>query len=326
MIASTCGCVVKQLKYVSQLPYHMLCSSSCKKVIFSKLLPLAGTSWDLTLFGTGRSYSSNAHNGELSYNPFGFRPKMLTLKTARISYADKRHMQTFGVGGIFKRLFKRNKYRKHILSSAGYSLHGDISMNTDILHFFKVLSLEDTFFSWFLIMELQVWLVAARLGAEGEDGKVVRDSLILAFWQDVEAKIKHLGARPINKSKQIHELNSHFQTSLVGYDEGLLSCDRTLACAVWRNVFRRETSDPYYEGGQEALESSNETNESSSKSAEDDSLINLDDLIVKPKTDPRALEAVVCYIRKQIYLLDQVPSENLLAKGTATWTKIEAIS
>ena len=58
-----------------------------------------------------------------------------------------------------------------------------------------VLSMDDTFFSWFRVMQLQVWLLCVRLGSEGENGLAVRQALLQAFWDDVEARTKAIGVR-----------------------------------------------------------------------------------------------------------------------------------
>ncbi|KAA0198834.1 hypothetical protein HAZT_HAZT007502 [Hyalella azteca] len=138
--------------------------------------------------------------------------------------------------GFLSKIFSSKKRSQSMLLRCGYDLYSNISQNTDILLFFKVLSLQDTLFSWFLVMELQVWLVSVRLMAEGEDGKTARNALISALWDDTNAKIKDLGVRSTSKRADLEDMNSHLQTSLVSYDEGLLGSDRDLAGAVWRRL------------------------------------------------------------------------------------------
>lgn len=43
---------------------------------------------------------------------------------------------------------------------------------------------------------------------------------------------------------QVHELSQQFQAAMIGYDEGLLSDDKTLAGAVWRTFLQRDCSEP----------------------------------------------------------------------------------
>lgn len=51
----------------------------------------------------------------------------------------------------------------------------------------------DTFYSWFLVTELHVWMVMVRLMAEGEEGKFTRNALVEALWEDTETRSKKLG-------------------------------------------------------------------------------------------------------------------------------------
>ena len=91
--------------------------------------------------------------------------------------------------------------------------------------------------------------------------------------------------RPKNKSRDLQEMNAIFQTALVSFDEGLLGSDKDLACAVWRSLIRHEI--------EEKLQTDDEEVENSSINA---GLAK----IVDAKADPRSLEAIVCYIRKQV--------------------------
>ncbi|XP_018022028.1 ubiquinol-cytochrome-c reductase complex assembly factor 1 [Hyalella azteca] len=166
---------------------------------------------------------------------------------------------------------------------------------------FSVLSLQDTLFSWFLVMELQVWLVSVRLMAEGEDGKTARNALISALWDDTNAKIKDLGVRSTSKRADLEDMNSHLQTSLVSYDEGLLGSDRDLAGAVWRRLVRRLIDN----------EAGEEQDTQTSKVLEN---------IAEPQADPRCLESLVSYIRQQVQLLDALDTDALLT-AKLTWTQ-----
>lgn len=51
----------------------------------------------------------------------------------------------------------------------------------------------DTFYSWFLVLELHVWIVLVRLMAESEEGRLVRNTIIEAMWNDVNKKSGYLG-------------------------------------------------------------------------------------------------------------------------------------
>lgn len=79
--------------------------------------------------------------------------------------------------------------RTLLMAGAGVTLQTRCSTAVDVLNFFRVLELEDSFFSWFLVTELHVWMVSARLMAEGTvEGKEVRSAMIGALWKDCQQK------------------------------------------------------------------------------------------------------------------------------------------
>ncbi|KDR09875.1 Ubiquinol-cytochrome c reductase complex chaperone CBP3-like protein, partial [Zootermopsis nevadensis] len=103
----------------------------------------------------------------------------------------------------------------------------------------------DTFYSWFLVTELHVWMLMVRTMAEGEEGRFVRNNIIEAMWEDVSTRVKKL--EPTNSSEikaQLQELSEQFQAAIIGYDEGLLSDDKILAGVVWRIFLQQHCSDP----------------------------------------------------------------------------------
>jgi hypothetical protein len=50
----------------------------------------------------------------------------------------------------------------------------------------------DTFYSWFLVTELHVWILMVRTMAEGEEGRFVRNNIVEAMWEDVSTRVKKL--------------------------------------------------------------------------------------------------------------------------------------
>lgn len=52
--------------------------------------------------------------------------------------------------------------------------------------------MEDTFHSWFLVVELHVWMMSVRVMRDEEFGKVVRDGIIQTMWSDIEERSQHL--------------------------------------------------------------------------------------------------------------------------------------
>lgn len=56
----------------------------------------------------------------------------------------------------------------------------------------------DTFYSWFLVTELHVWMLMVRTMAEGEEGRFVRNNIVEAMWQDISTRAKKLEVRTQN--------------------------------------------------------------------------------------------------------------------------------
>jgi len=107
--------------------------------------------------------------------------------------------------------------------------------------FIKELDLPDNFLSWFLLMELHVWMVAVKCGQLGPEGFLVHTGLSTVMWEDVEARLKaiHVYLKRNEYTKML------YHTTLESYlymDEGILGNDKKLANAVWLTLFR-ETHD-----------------------------------------------------------------------------------
>jgi len=59
--------------------------------------------------------------------------------------------------------------------------------------FFVDFNMADTFFSWFLVTELHVWMIMVRYMADEKDGKIVRNGAVAAMWEDTRARVENLG-------------------------------------------------------------------------------------------------------------------------------------
>lgn len=134
-----------------------------------------------------------------------------------------------------------NKYR---MSVVGLVLYESIADHIPYTEFMQKFSLPDTFYSWFCLTELHIWLLSTRCMSEGEDGRMVRNRLIEAMWTDVDQRVKKLGVgkTPLIR-QQVKELSEQFKAALVSYDEGLLTDDVTLAGALWRRLYQMQDVD-----------------------------------------------------------------------------------
>lgn len=58
---------------------------------------------------------------------------------------------------------------------------------------FEEFALPDTFYSWFVVTELHIWMLSTRAMAEGNDGNILRNAIVECLWTDVVQRIKALG-------------------------------------------------------------------------------------------------------------------------------------
>lgn len=135
-----------------------------------------------------------------------------------------------------------HKYRMILL---GYMVYERIMNQVDYPFFFKHFNMPDTFFSWFLVTELHVWMIMVRYMANENDGKIVRNNAVAAMWQDSQARIDKLG--PVKskiKNEHLQEISYQFNAAIIDYDEGIQSDDKVLAGALWRRFFQSECNNP----------------------------------------------------------------------------------
>lgn len=138
------------------------------------------------------------------------------------------------------------RYSKFILRRSSLRLYLCCVELIDHDLFLREFELPDTFNSWFRITELHVWLCMVRLAKEGKEGKFIRNNMLQFMWQDIEKKTKKLGEQASSSSARregIQALSEQFKAVLFAYDEGLLSDDKALAGALWRNFFEKDCKD-----------------------------------------------------------------------------------
>ncbi|XP_017842576.1 ubiquinol-cytochrome-c reductase complex assembly factor 1 [Drosophila busckii] len=154
-------------------------------------------------------------------------------------------------GNILKRVLNKVGFApnaKARLKVTSHLLYETVADKINYVAFFRDFNLPNTFNSWFLVTELHVWLLLMRSMAEGsetgEDGRFLRNCIVEAMWGDVNTRAKKLGAHnPSATRQQIETLSEQFQAALIAYDEGIMSDDRVLACALWRRFFEMECED-----------------------------------------------------------------------------------
>lgn len=151
---------------------------------------------------------------------------------------------------FIKKLLKKfpifNVDRVKVRASA-FLMYENIADRVNYFDFFEKHNIPDTFYSWFVITELHIWILSARAMADGENGKFFRNCLVEALWNDVAQRVKKLGAgNPSATRAQVKELSEQLQASLIAYDEGLQSDDIVLAGALWRRLYQMEYAPPHH--------------------------------------------------------------------------------
>ncbi|XP_075906297.1 ubiquinol-cytochrome c reductase complex assembly factor 1 isoform X2 [Nelusetta ayraudi] len=136
------------------------------------------------------------------------------------------------------------KYSKWKIKIAGLRMYTCCVERINYEDFLDKCSLPDTLNSWFLVVQLHVWMCLVRMRQEGRAGKFMCRYIVYSMWEDVEQRSMILGVDAIHRKEAMKLMTEMFYAALFGYDEGLLSDDCVLAAALWRNLFNRECDDP----------------------------------------------------------------------------------
>lgn len=123
-------------------------------------------------------------------------------------------------------------------------LYEEVCDNIDYPKFLKQFHMENSFYSWFVVTEIHIWMLMVRSMAIPKHGVIVRNNMVEAMWKDVELRTKELGSgnRRLVR-KQITEIADQFEYALIAYDEGITSDDKQLASAIWKQFFSSNCDD-----------------------------------------------------------------------------------
>uniref|UniRef100_A0A3Q3B907 Ubiquinol-cytochrome c reductase complex assembly factor 1 n=1 Tax=Kryptolebias marmoratus TaxID=37003 RepID=A0A3Q3B907_KRYMA len=153
--------------------------------------------------------------------------------------------------GAFTRLFEAMgfssplKYNKWKIKIAALRMYTCCVERINYEEFFEKCSLPDTLNSWFLVTQLHVWMCLVRMRQEGREGKFLCHYIVHSMWGDVEQRSKIMGIDAVQRKEAMKAMTENFYAAMFGYDEGILSDDRVLAAALWRNLFSRQCEDPH---------------------------------------------------------------------------------
>lgn len=151
---------------------------------------------------------------------------------------------------IFQKLYKsimpeRLSVSKHKLHISGLTLSACCSHEVDFEAFMKVFDMPDTYYSWWLVTEIHVWMMCVRLAVGNTpEGKHCRNFMVKQLYEEMEERAKKV-AEMDRKSRlnTVWDLAEEFKTAMVIYDLGLAGSDIDLANCVWKRFFQG-TEDP----------------------------------------------------------------------------------
>ncbi|NP_001279134.1 ubiquinol-cytochrome-c reductase complex assembly factor 1 [Callorhinchus milii] len=136
------------------------------------------------------------------------------------------------------------KYSKWKIKIAGLRMYTCCVERINYDEFFERCNLPDTLNSWFLVAQLHVWMSLVRMKQEGREGKYMCRYIVHSMWEDLEQRGKVMGIDSIPLKDSMRIMTENFYAAIFGYDEGILSDDRVLAAALWRNLFNRQCEAP----------------------------------------------------------------------------------
>ncbi|XP_065573985.1 ubiquinol-cytochrome c reductase complex assembly factor 1-like isoform X2 [Artemia franciscana] len=127
----------------------------------------------------------------------------------------------------------------------GFVLYESVADKVNYSPFLKGCQMPDTFYSWFTVTELHVWMLLVRAMDIPDDGRFLRNMIVEAMWNDVQTRSKKLEGTGSARREQVSELGDQFTAALLSYDEGLLGSDIDLANALWRTLFQKNDVHPH---------------------------------------------------------------------------------
>ncbi|XP_071959667.1 ubiquinol-cytochrome-c reductase complex assembly factor 1-like [Antedon mediterranea] len=138
----------------------------------------------------------------------------------------------------------RLRFNRFKMRVAGLNMYSSCVDGVDFVNFFKACKMSDTLFSWFLVTQLHVWMCMVRLRQEGREGKYLTHYLILSMWTDIAERGRVMNIPTSKMRAATSKMVEQFHGVLLAYDEGVMSDDRVLAGALWRNIFLQRCDDP----------------------------------------------------------------------------------
>ncbi|XP_068421776.1 ubiquinol-cytochrome c reductase complex assembly factor 1 isoform X1 [Eschrichtius robustus] len=201
------------------------------------------------------------------------------------------------------------KYSKWKIKIAALRMYTSCVEKTDFEEFFLRCQMPDTFNSWFLITLLHVWMCLVRMKQEGRSGKYMCRIIVHFMWEDVEQRGRIMGLPGTllgtgdTKMTKILSLTPQSGRRRQTY--------RQVNSYILKKNMMLMTNNFYVAilGYDEGVLS----DDRGLAAALWRTFFN------QKCEDPRQLELLVEYVRKQIQYLDSMNGEDLLLTGEVSW-------
>ncbi|XP_026274507.1 ubiquinol-cytochrome-c reductase complex assembly factor 1 [Frankliniella occidentalis] len=111
--------------------------------------------------------------------------------------------------------------------------------------YFKIFQMEDTFHSWFLVIELHMWMLNVRIAREKKEGDMIKKYSMEHMWDAAQARAKKLESyAPSAMQDGFEALHEELIAAFLLYDHGLLTSDVELAGALYFRFLQEKCDDP----------------------------------------------------------------------------------
>jgi len=300
-------------RIVTSNPTKNLCEEFYFNIVFEQRQPIrkiasASVKYSLPLTKHNGSYSicANRKNQTIAIHKPGSRYHLMSHQPLDIphnihcAYFNSSAISNIDTSdssakqNIFKKLFnkvmpEKLSVSKTTLMKSGATLSACCTHEVDLESFFKIFDMPDTYYSWWLITELHVWMLCVRLSVGNtKEGLMCRNEMVKTTYADMDERAKKVGDMDRNsRLNVVWDLAEEFKFAMLVYDLGLAGSDVDLANSIWRRFF-----------------------------------------LGKEDPDVEKIELLVKYVRKTVASLDQINIEDLylMEPGSAlSWPDIKKL-
>lgn len=120
-----------------------------------------------------------------------------------------------------------------------------VALSPTAAFYFERLGLPQTFFQWYQIEVLHIWMLYVRMRAMPRKyGREYQQKLVNGVFDDIDYQLREVlrvdSDRTVNNYKK--QFSQQLRGSVFSYDEALLGGDTVLASALWRNLYAQSAA------------------------------------------------------------------------------------